>query len=174
MLGFTENLSGAWQIVRKTGRIHVKQGFLEQNQNQLEKNYFEVVMNIFIERFIPFLTGEQVCLGIIHSTYSKFNGILWKNTKPSIAVLELPAPDGNEKKKVRFAQSYAPSQIADVWKRFFNLISAQMTDSFELERTKQRNAQSQKTLAPHQHIEQSERKKKRIQVVHCSLDTCTQ
>ncbi|KIH68894.1 hypothetical protein ANCDUO_00769 [Ancylostoma duodenale] len=38
-----------------------------------------------------------------------------------------------------------------------------MTDSFELERTKQRNAQSQKTLAPHQHIEQSERKKKRIQ-----------
>ncbi|EYB84153.1 hypothetical protein Y032_0322g2443 [Ancylostoma ceylanicum] len=76
---------------------------------------------------------------------------------------ELPAPDGNEKKKVRFAQSYAPSQIADVWKRFFNLISAQMTDSFELERTKQRNAQSQKTLAPHQHIEQSERKKKRIQ-----------
>ncbi|EYB84162.1 hypothetical protein Y032_0322g2449 [Ancylostoma ceylanicum] len=60
MLGFTENLSGAWQIVRKTGRIHVKQGFLEQNQNQLEKNYFEVVMNIFIERFIPFLTGEQI------------------------------------------------------------------------------------------------------------------
>lgn len=34
--------------------------FLEQNQNQLEKNYFEVVINIFIERFIPYLTGEQV------------------------------------------------------------------------------------------------------------------
>ncbi|VDN35971.1 unnamed protein product, partial [Cylicostephanus goldi] len=60
MVGYTENLSGAWQLVRKTGRIHVKQGFLEQNQNQLEKNYFELVMNIFIERFIPFLTGEQV------------------------------------------------------------------------------------------------------------------
>ncbi|VDM65706.1 unnamed protein product, partial [Strongylus vulgaris] len=52
MVGYTENLVGAWQLVRKTGRIHVKQGFLEQNQNQLEKNYFEIVMNIFIERFI--------------------------------------------------------------------------------------------------------------------------
>lgn len=55
----------------------------------------------------------------------------------------------------------------EIFLRFFNLISAQMTDSFELERTKQRNAQSQKTLAPHQHIEQSERKKKRIQVFDC-------
>ncbi|KJH47910.1 hypothetical protein DICVIV_05977 [Dictyocaulus viviparus] len=26
MLGYTENLSGAWQLVRKTGRTHVKQG----------------------------------------------------------------------------------------------------------------------------------------------------
>ncbi|CAJ0607526.1 unnamed protein product [Cylicocyclus nassatus] len=135
MVGYTENLGGAWQLVRKTGRIHVKQGFLEQNQNQLEKNYFELVMNIFIERFIPFLTGEQT----------------------------LPAPDGNEKKRVRFAQSYAPAQIAEVWKKFFNLVSAQMTDAFEHERNKQRNAQSQKTLAPHQHVEQNERKKKRIQ-----------
>ncbi|KAK6736018.1 hypothetical protein RB195_018977 [Necator americanus] len=145
MLGYTENLLGAWQMVRKTGRIHVKQGFLEQNQNQLEKNYFEVVMNTFIDRFIPFLTGEQ----------------------------ELLAPDANEKKKVRFAQSYAPSQIIEVWKRFFNLISAQMTDSFELERTKQRNAQSQKTLAPHQHIEQSERMKKRIQEKQSEMENTT-
>ncbi len=48
--------------------------------------------------------------------------------------------------------------------RFFNILIAQMTDSFELERTKQHNAQTQKALAPHQHIEQSERKKKRVQV----------
>nr|CDJ85561.1 CRE-GLB-12 protein [Haemonchus contortus] len=61
MLGFTENLSGAWQLVRKTGRIHVKQSFLEQNQNQLEKNYFDVVLTTFIECFIPYLTGEKVC-----------------------------------------------------------------------------------------------------------------
>lgn len=135
MLGFTENLAGAWQLVRKTARLHVKQGFLEQNQNQFEKNYFEIVMSAFNEQFIPYLTGEK----------------------------ELPGPDGKEKKKVRFAQTYATSQISDVWKRFLNLISAQMTDAFELERTKQRNAQSQKTLAPHQHVEESERKKKRIQ-----------
>ncbi|VDL76845.1 unnamed protein product [Nippostrongylus brasiliensis] len=135
MLGYTENLSGAWQLVRKTGRIHVKQGFLEQNQSQFEKNYFEVVMTAFCERFIPYLTGEK----------------------------ELPDPDGKEKKKVRFAQSYAPAQISEVWKTFFNIIAGQMTDSFELERTKQRNAQSQKTLAPHQHVEECERKKKRIQ-----------
>nr|CDJ96351.1 Protein GLB-12 [Haemonchus contortus] len=135
MLGFTENLSGAWQLVRKTGRIHVKQSFLEQNQNQLEKNYFDVVLTTFIECFIPYLTGEKV----------------------------IPVEEGSEKKKVRFAQTYTPSQITDVWKRLFSLISAQMTDSFELERTKQRNAQSQKTLAPHQHVEESERKKKRIQ-----------
>jgi hypothetical protein len=24
MLGFTENIVGAWQLVRKTGRLHVK------------------------------------------------------------------------------------------------------------------------------------------------------
>ncbi|CAB3411372.1 unnamed protein product [Caenorhabditis bovis] len=142
MLGFTENLTGAWQLVRKTGRSHVKQTYLEQNQNQLEKNYFEIVLNIFIERFIPFLTGEQ----------------------------ELPQADGTEQKKVRFAQSYAPSQIHDVWKRFLQIVIAQMTDSFELERAKQRNAQSQKALAPHQHIEQSERKKKRIQEKQSEID----
>ncbi|PIO62736.1 hypothetical protein TELCIR_15692 [Teladorsagia circumcincta] len=135
MLGFTENLSGAWQLVRKTGRIHVKLNFLEQNQNQFEKNYFDVVLTTFVENFIPYLTGEKV----------------------------MPVPEGAEKKKVRFAQTYAPTQTTDVWKRFFSLISAQMTDAFELERTKQRNAQSQKTLAPHQHVEESERKKKRIQ-----------
>lgn len=35
---------------------------MEQNQNQMEKNYFEIVINVFIERLIPFLTGEQVRL----------------------------------------------------------------------------------------------------------------
>ncbi|KAK5973600.1 GLOBIN domain-containing protein, partial [Trichostrongylus colubriformis] len=142
MLGFTENLSGAWQLVRKTGRIHVTQSFLEQNQNQFEKNYFEVVLTTFIESFIPYLTGEKVS----------------------------PEPEGNEKKKVRFANNYNPSQVADVWKRFFSLINAQMTDAFELERTKRRNAQSQKTLAPHQHVEESERKKKRIQEKQSELE----
>ncbi|PAV81160.1 hypothetical protein WR25_18634 [Diploscapter pachys] len=109
--------------------------FLEQNQNQFEKNYFEVLLNVFIERFIPYVTGEQ----------------------------QLPTKGGEEKKKVRFAQSYAPAYIVEVWKKFFNILIAQMTDSFELERTKQHNAQNQKALAPHQHIEQSERKKKRVQ-----------
>ncbi|KAK6024882.1 hypothetical protein OSTOST_09240 [Ostertagia ostertagi] len=89
MLGFTENLSGAWQLVRKTGRIHVKLNFLEQNQNQFEKNYFDVVLSTFVENFIPYLTGEKV----------------------------MPVPEGTEKKKVRFAQTYAPAQITDVWKR---------------------------------------------------------
>ncbi|CAD6194456.1 unnamed protein product [Caenorhabditis auriculariae] len=137
MLGYTENLTGAWQLVRKTGRSHVRQGFLELNQNQLEKNYFEVVLNVFIDRFIPYLTGEQ----------------------------QLPKAAGseNDQKKVRFANNYQPQQIQDIWKKFFTILAAQMTDSFELERAKQRNAQSQKALAPHQHIEQSERKKKRIQ-----------
>ncbi|CAI2338105.1 unnamed protein product [Caenorhabditis sp. 36 PRJEB53466] len=134
MLGTSENLTGAWQLVRKTGRSHVKQGFLEQNQNQLEKNYFEVVINVFIERLIPYLTGEQ----------------------------ELPPAEGKEQRKVRFAQNYTPSQITDVWKKFLNIVIAQMTDSFELERAKQRNAQSTKALAPNQHLEQAERKKKKV------------
>lgn len=134
MLGTSENLTGAWQLVRKTGRSHVKQGFLEQNQNQMEKNYFEVVINVFIERLIPYLTGEQ----------------------------ELPPAEGKEQKKVRFAQNYTTSQITDVWKKFLNTVISQMTDSFELERAKQKSAQTTKALAPHQHVEISERKKKKV------------
>jgi hypothetical protein len=42
MIGFTENLVGALQLVRKTGRLHAKIPFLEQNQSQMGKNYFEM------------------------------------------------------------------------------------------------------------------------------------
>ncbi|CAI4232849.1 unnamed protein product [Auanema sp. JU1783] len=142
MLGYTENLTGAWQLVRKTGRSHVKQTFLQENQNQLEKNYFEIVINTFIERMIPYLTGEQ----------------------------ELPPADGQEKKKVRFAQSYQIPQIQDVWTRFFGILMNQMTDAFELERTKQRISETQKALAPHQYVENNERKKKRIQEKQSELE----
>ncbi|KAE9414915.1 hypothetical protein Angca_000322, partial [Angiostrongylus cantonensis] len=142
MLGFTENLAGALQLVRKSGRAHARQGYLEANQHNFERNYFEIVMNVFNERFIPFLTGQE----------------------------ELPAPGDKDKKKVRFAQTYTSSQITEVWKKFFNLIAVEMADSFEVERTRQRNAQSQKTLAPHQHIEESERRKKRMQEKQSEID----
>ncbi|VDM55601.1 unnamed protein product [Angiostrongylus costaricensis] len=59
MLGFTENLAGALQLVRKSGRAHTSQGYLEANQHNFERNYFEIVMNVFNERFIPFLTGQE-------------------------------------------------------------------------------------------------------------------
>uniref|UniRef100_A0A914Y4B8 Globin family profile domain-containing protein n=1 Tax=Panagrolaimus superbus TaxID=310955 RepID=A0A914Y4B8_9BILA len=62
MLGFTENIVGAWQLARKTGRLHVKVGFLEENQNQLEKNYFTIVTDYFIGQFIGYVTGEKVCI----------------------------------------------------------------------------------------------------------------
>ncbi|KJH47909.1 hypothetical protein DICVIV_05976 [Dictyocaulus viviparus] len=109
--------------------------FLAQNQNRFEKNYFEIVMNVFNERFVPFLTGKQ----------------------------ELPDADKNDMKKVRFAQTYTSAQITEVWERFFKLIAIHLNDSFELERTKQCNVKSQMTLAPHQHVEEKERNKKRIQ-----------
>ncbi|VDK21881.1 unnamed protein product [Anisakis simplex] len=53
--------------------------------------------------------------------------------------------------------------ISDVWRRFFNILIAQLTDSFEHESNKQSNVLSQKTLAPHQHIEDDVRKRKKIQ-----------
>ncbi|KAF8360401.1 glb-12 [Pristionchus pacificus] len=134
MLGVSENLTGAWQLIRKTGRVHAKQAFLEQNFNQLEKNYFEIVLNVFEQRLIPYLTGEK----------------------------EEPVPEGQAPRKVRFAQSYTPDVVTAVWKKFFAILVTQMTDAFELERTKMRNSQNQKTLAPHQHIENEVKKKKRI------------
>ena len=77
---------------------------------------------------------------------------------------ELPPAEGKEHKKVRFAQNYTTSQIADVWKKFLNIVISQMTDAFELERAKQKSAQTTKALAPHQHVEISERKKKKVAV----------
>ncbi|VDK79176.1 unnamed protein product [Anisakis simplex] len=59
MLGYTENLLGAWQLVRKTGRAHTKQPFLGENQNSQQNNYFALVANVFIVEFIPYLTGEK-------------------------------------------------------------------------------------------------------------------
>uniref|UniRef100_A0A0N5C2G4 GLOBIN domain-containing protein n=1 Tax=Strongyloides papillosus TaxID=174720 RepID=A0A0N5C2G4_STREA len=129
MLGLTENLVGAWQLIRKTGRSHTKQSFLENNQNQLEKNYFAIVGTNFVKEFIPYLTGEK--------------------------------DEGNDdKKKVRFANNYTPQMIKDVWNRFFEIIIIQLTESFELEKQKRINMANQKTLAPHQHVEENQRRKK--------------
>ncbi|KAL3995280.1 hypothetical protein ACH3XW_25165 [Acanthocheilonema viteae] len=58
MIGYTENLLGAWQFVRKIGRAHFRQMFLKMHQNE-EKNYFAIVGNTFIDEFIPYLSGEK-------------------------------------------------------------------------------------------------------------------
>uniref|UniRef100_A0A915EJS0 Uncharacterized protein n=1 Tax=Ditylenchus dipsaci TaxID=166011 RepID=A0A915EJS0_9BILA len=139
MVGFTENLVGAWQLVRKTGRLHAKVPFLESNQNQLEKNYLAIVIDTFIEQMIPFLTGVQ---------------------KESTSTSSEGTDADAEKKKVRFAQNYSPVFVADVWRRFLNVICAQLTESFEFERQKCLNSNNQQTLAPHQHAEELERKKR--------------
>ncbi|KAI6198274.1 hypothetical protein M3Y99_01889200 [Aphelenchoides fujianensis] len=133
MLGFTENIIGAWQLVRKTGRLHCKVPFLVQNQNQLEKNYFSIIADAFIAEFIPYVTGE----------------------KP-----DPTCTDQDEKKKVRFAQNYSTQQITDVWKRFLNVVSAQLTESFEIERQKGLNPDYKQTQAPHQKVEEAEIKRK--------------
>uniref|UniRef100_A0A914XFK4 Uncharacterized protein n=1 Tax=Plectus sambesii TaxID=2011161 RepID=A0A914XFK4_9BILA len=133
-LGYTENLLGAWQLARKAGRMHTNQKFLEQNQTK-ETNYFDKVSDAFIERLIPYLTGE----------------------------LEEVLPAGAEKKKVRFANNYSQVMIAEIWERFFTTLSQQLTESFESEMKKQNTAASQQALAPHQHMEEAVRKKKKIQ-----------
>uniref|UniRef100_A0A1I7YWT2 GLOBIN domain-containing protein n=1 Tax=Steinernema glaseri TaxID=37863 RepID=A0A1I7YWT2_9BILA len=130
MLGYTENVLGAWQLIRKTGRAHTKQQFLLENLNQLEKNYFQVVIDYFQEQFLPYLTGEK---------------------------------EGQERKKVRFAQNYTTILIEDVWKRFFSILIAQMTDSFEQERTKVNQAQTRKALTPHLMPDGSKKKQKESQ-----------
>lgn len=66
MIGFTENLSGAWKLVQKTGRLHAKIPFMSENLNQLQKNYFIIVDDIFIEYLIPYLTGVQVNFNYKH------------------------------------------------------------------------------------------------------------
>ncbi|KAI6197090.1 hypothetical protein M3Y94_01184000 [Aphelenchoides besseyi] len=133
MLGFTENIIGAWQLVRKTGRLHCKVSFLVQNQNQLEKNYFSIIADAFITDFIPYVTGE----------------------KP-----DPTCTDQDEKKKVRFAQNYSTQQIHDVWKRFLIVVSNQLTESFEIERQKGLNPDYKQTQAPHQKVEEAEIKRK--------------
>ncbi|VDM97495.1 unnamed protein product, partial [Onchocerca ochengi] len=119
MIGYTENLLGAWQLARKTGREHSRISFLEINQNN-EKNYFAIVGNTFISEFIPYLSGEK------------------------------DKPNEDDKKRVRFVSPYSVTMIADVWRRFFTILVAQMTESFEQERRKHNKIISQKTLAPHQ------------------------
>ncbi|KAI1718541.1 hypothetical protein Ddc_09179 [Ditylenchus destructor] len=148
MIGFTENLIGAWQLVRKTGRLHAKVAFLESNQNQLEKNYFSIVIDTFIEQFIPHVAGTQKD----HHSTNPGGGA----TETNGTTAESEA----EKKKVRFAQHYTPVFIADVWRRFFGVLNAQLTESFEFERQKCLDANNQQTLAPHQRAEEVERKKR--------------
>ena len=145
MLGFTENIVGAWQLARKTGRLHVKVSFLEENQNQLEKNYFTIVTDYFIGQFIGYLTGDK--------------------EEPN------PAPKEDDK-KVRFATNYSTQQITETWRRFFTLIGNQFTESFEIERQKSLSSESKKTLAPHQHYKEEADKKKRIKVNLNRLQNC--
>uniref|UniRef100_A0A1I7VLJ6 GLOBIN domain-containing protein n=1 Tax=Loa loa TaxID=7209 RepID=A0A1I7VLJ6_LOALO len=125
MIGYTENLLGAWQMARNTGRAHSRQPFLEMNQNK-EKNYFAVIGNTFINEFIPYLNGEK--------------------EEPSL-----------DKKKVRFASTYSVTMITDVWQRFFTILVAQITESFEQERKKRSKIISQKILIPHQLSEENAR-----------------
>src|SRR5688572_30466303 len=76
---------------------------------------------------------------------------------------EEPVPEGGtpvDKKKVRFQQNYSNTMITEVWKKFFTLCTSQLTESFEFERAKGLNSENQKTLAPHQHVEAAERKKR--------------
>ena len=135
-LGFTENILGAWQLVRKAGRMHTKQKFLEENQNQDTKNYFNIVAQTFILRLIPYLSGEK----------------------------EQPVKNGeNEKKKVRFASNYSQTQITELWTKFFDVLVDQLSDSFDQEVQKQTTVASQQALAPHQHVEEAVRRKKKIQ-----------
>uniref|UniRef100_A0A7E4ZXU0 GLOBIN domain-containing protein n=1 Tax=Panagrellus redivivus TaxID=6233 RepID=A0A7E4ZXU0_PANRE len=142
MLGFTENIVGAWQLVRKTGRLHCKVAFMEENQNQLEKNYFTIVTDYFIEQFVAYLTGEKA--------------------EPN------PAPD---EEKNRFGQTYTKQQISDVWRRFFTLIGNQFTEAFEIERQRSLSSQNKKTLAPHQHYKDEADKKKKIRERQSEVET---
>ncbi|KAI6172183.1 hypothetical protein M3Y98_00944700 [Aphelenchoides besseyi] len=143
MLGFTENIIGAWQLVRKTGRLHCKVSFLVQNQNQLEKNYFSIIADAFIADFIPYVTGEKLISKLIES-FSPIQLVLIKTRR----------------KKVRFAQNYSTQQIHDVWKRFLIVVSNQLTESFEIERQKGLNPDYKQTQAPHQKVEEAEIKRK--------------
>ncbi|TMS33227.1 hypothetical protein L596_000989 [Steinernema carpocapsae] len=131
MLGYSDNVLGAWQLIRKTGRAHTKQTFLLENLNQLEKNYFQIVIDYFQEQFVPYVTGEK----------------------------EETLPDDQERKKPRFAQNYTPALVEDVWKRFFNILIAQMTDSFEQERTKVNQAHTKHALTPHLMPDDNKKKK---------------
>jgi hypothetical protein len=56
-----------------------------------------------------------------------------------------------------------------VWKRFLNVTSAQLTESFEIERQKGLSADNQKTLAPHQHVETAAAEHKRRQAIRISI-----
>ena len=58
------------------------------------------------------------------------------------------------------AQNYSTQQIHDVWRRFLTTINAQLTEAFEIERQKGNNVNNQKTLAPHQHVEVAEQKRR--------------
>uniref|UniRef100_A0AC35U4T3 GLOBIN domain-containing protein n=1 Tax=Rhabditophanes sp. KR3021 TaxID=114890 RepID=A0AC35U4T3_9BILA len=129
MLDLTENIVGAWQLIRKTGRSHTKQSFLEANQNQLEKNYFSIVGTCFMQEFIPFMTGEK-------------------------------EEDESKKKNNKLTVNYGTQMIKDIWERFFTIIINQLTESFELEKQKLINLSNQKTLAPHQQVEEDQRRKR--------------
>lgn len=162
MLGFTENLAGAWQLARKTGRLHTKVPFLVENQNQFEKNYFQIVCDVFAIEFIPYLTGDKVSGNL---KYSDLKNLVFICEYQGFNQTFQPDPtntDTDDKKKVRFVQSYSPQQITEVWKRFFTVVCGQLTEAFEIERQKGLNADNQKTMAPHQHAEDAEHKRKQL------------
>lgn len=65
MIGTTENLTGAWQMVKKTGRSHSNIPFLKKYQNQFEKNYFLIIIENLIIYLLPYLNGLQVITNLI-------------------------------------------------------------------------------------------------------------
>uniref|UniRef100_A0A0R3RXV8 GLOBIN domain-containing protein n=1 Tax=Elaeophora elaphi TaxID=1147741 RepID=A0A0R3RXV8_9BILA len=126
MIGNTENLLGAWQLARRTGRAHSRQIFLEKNQSE-KRNYFAIVGNTFIDEFIPYLIDEK--------------------------------EEPNHKKRVRFASPYSVAMITDVWRRFFTILVAQITESFEENRKKHTYIANQKDKLDIKSAEINERNK---------------
>lgn len=59
MLGYTQNSLGAFLLVRKTGRNHTRNNFLEENQND-ENNFFSFIGKKFVEEFVKYLNTEEV------------------------------------------------------------------------------------------------------------------
>jgi hypothetical protein len=119
--------------------MHTQQAFLDENQQNPDAtnphlNYFELVANAFIRQLIPYLSGE----------------------------IAETLPPGVQRKKFRNANTYSSQMVVGVWQRLFTIVIEQLTDAFAHERRKKTNANNQKALAPHQHVEEEVRKRKKV------------